>query len=197
MSLTELSKLTKQIKNPTLEAFGHSLAGATAGAFALCLLYPLDQIKVRKAVQSQSRIPTFKTIMEDFIHFRIDNIFDIYRGLSFGVFQQFSFNGVYFFFYQLLKSDWQRKYSTLKQTEMPWLTTLIRGSIAGVLTQLFTTPLKVIHVRKQTAALNAKSSVSHIMSHVYHEHGISGFWSGMKASIILVINPAIVQIFHV
>eukprot|EP00483_Globobulimina_turgida_P000305 UN00305 len=34
------------------------------------------------------------------------------------------------------------------------------------------------------------------MSAVYERHGITGFWSGMKASIMLVINPAFVQIFY-
>lgn len=41
-----VSKLADKIQSPTLEAFGHALAGASAGAFALSVLYPLDQIKV-------------------------------------------------------------------------------------------------------------------------------------------------------
>ena len=189
-------KLVTKIESPTLEALGHSLAGATAGAFALCILYPLDQIKVRKAVESQSRILTLNIIIDDFIHFRLANIMDIYRGLNFGILEQFLFNGVYFFFYQILKSDWKRKYSTPSQPEMPWLTSLIRGSIAGLLTQLFTTPLKVIQLRKQTAATKEESELTHIIPNILETNGITGFWSGMKASVILVVNPAIVQLFY-
>jgi len=188
--------IIQQIKSPTLEAFGHALAGATAGAFALCLLYPLDQIKVRKAVRSESRILTFRVIADDFMHLRIDNIMDIYRGLSFGILEQFSFNGVYFFCYQYLQSDWKRKYATKLQPEMPWLTALIRGSIAGLLTQLFTTPLKVIQLRLQTASKKQAVQIDNIVANIYNQHGITGFWSGMKASAILVVNPALVQLFY-
>eukprot|EP01083_Nonionella_stella_P227797 807874_1 len=79
---------------------------------------------------------------------------------------------------------------------MSWLISLTIGSIAGLLTQLFTTPLKVIQLRKQTAPLNDKSSIIHITNNIYNQHGVTGFWSGMKASVILVINPAIVQLFY-
>eukprot|EP01084_Bolivina_argentea_P231615 390545_1 len=196
MSSTNLHALSTRIKNPTVEAFGHALAGASAGAFALAILYPLDQIKVRKAVESQSRFLSPGIILDDFLHGRINNIMDIYRGLTLGIIQQFCFNGVYFFFYQRLRSDWIQKYSTPQQPNMPWLTALIRGSFAGLLTQLFTTPLKIIQLRKQTAVSEHDSSVSTLMSSIYSENGITGFWSGMKASTILVINPAIVQLLY-
>lgn len=69
-------------------------------------------------------------------------------------------------------------------------------SIAGLLTQIFTTPLKVIQLRKQTAPTDHHSALTTIIPDIVEQHGITGFWSGMKASVLLVINPAIVQLLY-
>ena len=158
-------------------------------------------MKVRKAVRSQSRLLTWSVILDDFVHLRLHhrglhNLLDVYRGLWFGVLEQFCFNGVYFFFYQLLRSDWKRRYGSAAQPEMPWLTSLVRGSMAGLLTQLLTTPLKVIQLRKQTAASTRESALRRIVGDIYAQHGASGLWAGMKASALLVVNPAIVQLLY-
>ena len=185
-----LQKLTTRIESRTLESLGHLLAGGTSGAIALTILYPIEQMNTRSTVQSQARIITPRTIIDDFIHLRIENITDIYRGLSFGIFEKFTFNGIYFFFYSYLKNDWKQK-NNLK--EMPMIVALFRGSIAGILTQIFTSPLGTIQKILQTTHSSdvRNSNASMIIKNIKNQHGLTAFWSGFGMSMILVINPAI------
>eukprot|EP01084_Bolivina_argentea_P082546 149460_1 len=193
---TTLEKLETRIENDTLISLGHLIAGGSAGSIALAILYPIEQLNTRKTVgeQSTARIITIRTIIDDFIHLRIENIFDIYRGLQFGIFEKFMFNGIYFFFYSFLKNNWKNRYSTIENPrEMPMTVALFRGSIAGILTQIFTSPLATIQKVLQTTNSQDKmnSNASMIINNVSQRHGITALWSGFGMSMILVINPAI------
>lgn len=44
------TKLVEMVANVNTQAFGHALAGAFAGAFALCCIYPLDTYKTRRQI---------------------------------------------------------------------------------------------------------------------------------------------------
>jgi len=136
---------------------------------------------------------TARTIVDDFIHFRVTNILDIYRGLSFGIFEKFTFNGIYFFFYSALKNDWKRRYATPQRQEMPLWVALLRGSMAGILTQIFTSPLGTIQKILQTTHHEDAdhANASSIISNIAQKHGLSALWSGFGMSMVLVINPAI------
>lgn len=186
-------KLANRIHSPTLESIGHALAGGSAAALVLILLYPLDQMKVRKAT-NKGRQLSFSAIIQDFKLCNTTNILDIYRGLQFGIFETYCFNSTFFYFYQLLKNDWKMKYglSSTAKTSMPVIQALVRGSIAGLCTQLLTTPLKIIQMRLRLQEDLQTSSICDIISDIYSNDGWKGFWAGMDASLILVINPAIV-----
>eukprot|EP01083_Nonionella_stella_P072162 194365_1 len=128
--MATLEGLTKKLDNPTLESLGHLLVGGSSGAIALTILYPLEQLNTRSTVGkgSTARILTWSRIVNDFRFFRIDNIFDLYRGLQFG------------------KGDWKRRHTG----EMPLPIALFRGSLAGMCTQIFTLPLGTIQKVLQT-----------------------------------------------
>eukprot|EP01083_Nonionella_stella_P128928 390813_1 len=146
--MATLEGLTKKLDNPTLESLGHLLVGGSSGAIALTILYPLEQLNTRSTVGkgSTARILTWSRIVNDFRFFRIDNIFDLYRGLQFGIFEKFMFDGIYFLFYNILKDDWKRRHTG----EMPLPIALFRGSLAGMCTQIFTLPLGTIQKVLQT-----------------------------------------------
>eukprot|EP01084_Bolivina_argentea_P082545 149459_1 len=172
------------------------IAGGLAGSIALTILYPIEQLNTRKTVadQSTARIITINTIIDDFLNLHIDNILDIYRGLQFGIFSKFMFNGIYFFFYSLLKNSLTKQYSTTDNTHhIPIIAALFIGCIAGILTQIFTLPLSTIQKILQTTKGKDKlhSDPFMIINNVKQRHGISAFWSGFVTNIILVINPAI------
>jgi hypothetical protein len=69
---------------------------------------------------------------------------------------------------------------------------LALGAVAGALAQLFTIPVAVVTTRQQTArAEDRKSLVATAREVIDGPDGVSGLWRGLKASLVLVINPAI------
>lgn len=66
------------------------------------------------------------------------------------------------------------------------------GAVAGAVAQIFTIPVSVITTRQQTQPNNEKKSLYETGREVVEsEDGWSGLWRGLKASLILVVNPAI------
>eukprot|EP01084_Bolivina_argentea_P010782 20095_1 len=188
--------VNKLSKNPTLESVGHATSGAMAGAFTVILLYPIDQIKARTVIQTQSRILTYQNVISDFRTFNWEGIKDIYRGLDFGLLQEIIKQFTFFGFRSLLATDWKQKYATPKQPNMPWTTAIFRGFIAAVITQTITTPIKVFHIRKQTAQSVHDSHFWNIFNKILDTDGPMGFWNGMSLNFILALNPAIVSTLY-
>lgn len=94
---------------------------------------------------------------------------------------------------------------------LPVLDELRIGYIAGSLAKLITTPISNIVTRKQTSALTSSHSVdsssaasaeptsgtskapstAQIAYDILHQKGISGFWSGYSAALVLALNPSL------
>lgn len=194
--MTTVKELESQIKNDGVRSAGHALAGACAGAVALTLLFSMDTVKTRHTTRS-GRIYTYRKMLNDLIHLR--NIDDLYRGYKIGLVEVILFQGVHFFFYNLLKSHWYRhnvpNYSQIALKDLPQippLQSIARGCAAGLATQLLTTPFGVVKARLQTST--SDETVWDVIQSIYEEDGITGFWRGMKTSVILIINPVIVFI---
>ena len=66
---------------------------------------------------------------------------------------------------------------------------LLIGAIAGALCQVLVLPLAIVTTREQTKTQD-QSLLDTIIS-IYKQKGILGFWTGLKASLILTSNPAI------
>lgn len=91
----------------------------------------------------------------------------------------------------------------LKRKTTPHLSTLQElsvGALAGALAQLFTIPVAVITTRQQTVSKKARKPMLETGREIIAEDGISGLWRGLKASLVLVVNPSITygayQRFH-
>ncbi|KAL8694976.1 MAG: hypothetical protein Q9218_000448 [Villophora microphyllina] len=66
------------------------------------------------------------------------------------------------------------------------------GAVAGAVAQVFTIPVSVITTRQQTQPKGDKKGLLDTGREVVHsEDGWQGLWRGLKASLVLVINPAI------
>lgn len=66
------------------------------------------------------------------------------------------------------------------------------GAAAGAVAQVFTIPVAVITTRQQTQAKGERKGLIETGREVVEsEDGWSGLWRGLKASLVLVINPAI------
>ena len=71
-------------------------------------------------------------------------------------------------------------------------TELSLGAVAGAIAQVFTIPVSVITTRQQTQPKGDKKGLIDTGREVIHsEDGWSGLWRGLKASLVLVINPSI------
>ncbi|ANB14633.1 Ant1p [Sugiyamaella lignohabitans] len=63
------------------------------------------------------------------------------------------------------------------------------GALAGALAQIFTIPISVVTTKQQTS--DVQQSLVATAKDVIGEDGVSGLWRGLKASLVLVVNPSI------
>jgi len=69
---------------------------------------------------------------------------------------------------------------------------LALGAISGAIAQVFTIPVAVITTRQQTQGKGEKKGMIDTAKEVINsEDGWSGLWRGLKASLVLVVNPSI------
>lgn len=196
----------------TLEA---AFTGAVASSLANIAVYPLDLAKT--LVQTQLR--TNKSESDDSngqvetkdggVKYKnaLDCIYKIYkergfgglyRGMSTSVVGNFIQTFCYFFWYTLVR----KYYYKIKLLKSPaggkiafsTVEELTLGIIAAATSQLFTNPISIISTRQQTIESGAEDSrLSNVVRQILKEHNgdITGFWKGLKVSLVLTINPAI------
>ena len=101
-----------------------------------------------------------------------------------------STNFAYFYWYTFVRS----MYLSYQKVTTPPSTAaeLSLGAIAGALAQLFTIPVAVVTTRQQTMSKHErKGLIATGMDVVNSEDGWTGLWRGLKASLVLVVNPSI------
>ncbi|KAK9464653.1 mitochondrial carrier domain-containing protein [Lipomyces arxii] len=198
-------------KEAPLPAWGYALSGATGAILANTVVYPLDIIKTKLQVQKQARTDSSNEKLEEFADEHYNNSYDafvkiyknggiqaLYRGLPGALIGVASTNFAYFYWYGFLRSSYQKRFPQIS-TAME----LILGAAAGALAQMLTIPVSVVTTRQQTD----DSPIGFIQTgkDIVKEDDVSGLWRGLKASLVLVINPAItygmyqrfrVAIFH-
>lgn len=73
-------------------------------------------------------------------------------------------------------------------------TELALGALSAALANCFTTPIGVIATRQQIGSGDNASGEQSFMGHIqeiYEQDGITGFWRGLRPSLVLTVNPAI------
>jgi hypothetical protein len=101
-----------------------------------------------------------------------------------------STNFAYFYWYSIVRAFY---FHYAKTTANPsTVTELSLGAVAGALAQLFTIPVAVITTRQQTQKKEDRKGILDTAKEVIEgEDGVFGLWRGLKASLVLVVNPAI------
>lgn len=114
----------------------------------------------------------------------------LYSGMAGSLLGVASTNFAYFYWYSTVRALYM---ASNKLPKPPGTAIeLSLGAVAGALAQLFTIPVAVITTRQQTQPKNDKKGLIETGREVVEsEDGWTGLWRGLKASLILVVNPAI------
>lgn len=184
--------------------WGLAIAGSTGAVLANALVYPLDIVKTRLQVQVKKNKQAQASSSVDFpadphydgtLHAITSIIADeglhgLYSGLAGSLLGVASTNFAYFYWYSTVRTLYLTKVSNGKAPGTA--AELSLGAVAGALAQLFTIPIAVVTTRQQTQSKNDKKSMLETAREVVEgEDGWTGLWRGMKASLVLVVNPAI------
>lgn len=180
--------------------WGLAIAGSTGAVLANSLVYPLDIIKTRLQVQIKRQpgdiahttndrhyngtIHALQSILED------EGLSGLYSGITGSLLGVGTTNFAYFYWYSTVRELYV---SRVKGGQAPGTAVeLSLGAVAGALAQLFTIPIAVVTTRQQTQPKHDKKGLIATAKEVINsEDGYSGLWRGMKASLVLVVNPAI------
>ncbi|KAF2666990.1 peroxisomal membrane protein-like protein Pmp47 [Microthyrium microscopicum] len=184
-----------QSKEMALPPWGGAVAGATGAVMANALVYPLDLIKTKLQVQTKKGA----ILPEGSVHYdgtwdaivritQTEGLAGLYAGMPGCLMGVASTNFAYFYWYTLVRGLFISRYPGQPGTAAE----LSLGAVAGALAQLFTIPVAVVTTRQQTAdKADRKSLMATAQEVINGEDGWTGLWRGLKASLVLVINPSI------
>jgi adenine nucleotide transporter 17 len=123
----------------------------------------------------------------------------LYSGLGASLFGTTVSQGVYFYFYSVLRGmAVKRRKHGASGLELQVGESLAIASFAGMANVLLTNPIWMVATRMQTyRSLDAKHksigspNALSVIKSIFSEYGLGGFWNGVGASLIMVINPTI------
>lgn len=186
-----------------LPPWGIALAGSAGALVANAVVYPLDLVKTRLQTQVKRSAKDTHVDDADHVHYEgtlhamqlivaEEGISGLFNGLGGNLIGVVSTNFAYFYWYGLVREI----YHTRIRKGLPGAPStpveLTMGAIAGALAQLFTIPISVVTTRQQTQRRGEKKSIFATAKEIVDgPDGVAGLWRGIKASMVLVINPSI------
>lgn len=190
-----------QSKEAAIPPWGLAVAGATGAVLANALVYPLDIVKTRLQVQVK-RKPTdaapkgveepHYTSTWDAINKIVadDGVPGLYNGIQGALIGVASTNFAYFYWYSIVRTLYLSSHTVAGPPGT--FVELSLGAVAGAVAQVFTIPIAVVTTRQQTQSKGQRKGMLDTGRDVINsEDGWTGLWRGLKASLVLVINPAI------
>lgn len=119
-----------------------------------------------------------------------EGISGLYSGMNGALLGVASTNFAYFYWYSIVRTLYESSLSIPKPPSTAIELSL--GAIAGAVAQIFTIPVSVVTTRQQTQPKTDKKGFFDTGREVINsEDGLTGLWRGLKASLVLVVNPAI------
>ena len=209
--------MAPQSDKAPLPPWGNALAGASGAFLANALVYPLDMyafephfgllklkpysVKTRLQVQVKRRSTDTEPLTIDEAHYTSsldaikkivedEGVRGLYSGISGSLIGVVSTNFAYFYWYSVIRTLYLSSQVVPKPPGTA--TELSLGAAAGAVAQVFTIPVSVVTTRQQTQPKGDKKGLIDTGREVIDgEDGWSGLWRGLKASLVLVVNPAI------
>ncbi|CAD6892105.1 unnamed protein product [Tilletia controversa] len=144
----------------------------------------------------------------------------LYKGFAANMLNTFSTQFAYFYWYSVVRTLYMDRILPSAATgsgkaavKPSTAAELMLGAVAGALAQLFTIPVSVIATRQQIGGSSSSKSQAATMTtsrskaiasssseddsfvavakDIFKQDGITGFWRGLKPSLVLTVNPAI------
>lgn len=186
-----------QSKPTPIGPWGRATAGAAGAVLANALVYPLDlvktklqvQVKQSDAVKVEGEEPHYKGTWDAVSRITgAEGVAGLYAGIGGSLIGVASTNFAYFYWYSVVRGLYLRTRPGHPSTAVE----LSLGAVAGALAQLFTIPVAVVTTRQQTQKKEDRKGLLETAREVIEgEDGVCGLWRGLKASLVLVVNPAI------
>ena len=159
------------------------------------------RVKTRLQVQVKRKPTDLAPLTTDDVHYTSaldairkivddEGVLGLYSGINGSLIGVASTNFAYFYWYSVVRTLYisSRSLPTPPNTA----TELSLGAVAGAIAQVFTIPVSVVTTRQQTQPKGDKKGLIDTGREVVNsEDGWTGLWRGLKASLVLVVNPAI------
>jgi hypothetical protein len=182
-----------------LPAWGLALAGSAGALVANSCVYPLDLVKTRLQTQVKRSPHDTHIDEEGVVHYdgtlhaishivAEEGISGLFNGLAGNLLGVVSTNFAYFYWYSLVREMYHARVDS-KGTSTA--VELGLGAVAGALAQVFTIPIAVVTTRQQGQRKGEKKGIVATAREVVGQDGVGGLWRGIKASMVLVVNPSI------
>lgn len=200
MSLSKpLDAASLLVSEKTLNVFLHGISGAFAGCLSTLLLYPIENVKTRmQAMAKAHSVPANGDTENPEIEKNkagkriIDVVLEImekegpkgfYKGIVPYLVGTLASFGIYFFWYEFFKDIFIKdKFSLMGYTATAFL--------AGSICTTATNPIWVVHTRILLEKGKNPGVLETIMN-IIKQEGFEGFFKGLGASYVLVLNPII------
>jgi hypothetical protein len=148
-------------------------------------------VKQAAATEKSEDVEHYKSTMDAIMKIvEKEGTVGLYSGIAGSLIGVASTNFAYFYWYSVVRTLYMASNKVPKPPGT--MIELSLGAVAGAVAQIFTIPVAVITTRQQTQPKGERKGLLETGREVVEsEDGWSGLWRGLKASLILVVNPAI------
>ncbi|KAI9488142.1 mitochondrial carrier domain-containing protein [Zychaea mexicana] len=177
----------EQFKLPPV---GHAVSGVVGSTIANLFIYPLDISTTRLQLENKTKKRGIVEVITSI--YKEGGFKALYAGLGADTLATVLSSFIYFYCYTALRNVQEKLNTNLgNKAQLNVAQELFLGAEAALISRFFTTPVSNVTTRLQTAGKECKGFKQTVRD-IYEERGgLKGFWTGYRASILLVSNPSI------